>query len=68
MDAEERRRVETSMAKISREKRAVEADPAAAMQASLDAAMAKVKRRSLKILFCVVLAAAAVALYLRSRS
>jgi hypothetical protein len=51
-------------------KKAVEADPATAMQASLDASMALVKRRLLPILFCVVLAAAAAAaivIYLRGR-
>ena len=54
------------MAKISRMKADVEDDPAAAMQASLDAAMAKAKRRLLHILFWVTLgAAAAIAIYLR---
>ncbi len=51
-------------------KKAVEADPAAAMQASLDASMAEVKRRLLHILFWVVLvagAAAAIVIYLRGR-
>jgi hypothetical protein len=48
-------------------RKAVEADPAAAMQASLDASMALVKRRLLHILFWVVLAAA-VAFYLRCRA
>jgi len=52
------------MAKLSREKKSVEADPAAAMQASLYAAMAQVKRRLLYLLLAVVLvAAAAVAIY-----
>ena len=58
------------MANISRMKKAVEADPAAAMQASLDASMAEVKRRLLHILFWLVLAAAAaaaIAFYLRDR-
>jgi ferric-dicitrate binding protein FerR (iron transport regulator) len=70
MDADERRRTEAAMANISRMKKAVEADPAAAMQASLDASMALVKRRLMHILFWVVLAAAAaaaVAIYLRGR-
>ena len=64
MDAEEHRRREAAMAKLSREKKSVEADPAAAMQASLYAAMAQVKRRLLYLLLAVVLvAAAAVAIY-----
>ena len=64
MDAVERRRMEAVMAKLSREKKAVEADPAAAMQASLDAAMAQVKRRLLYLLLgAVFVAAAAVAIY-----
>jgi hypothetical protein len=70
MDADQRRRTEAAMANISRMKKAVEADPATAMQASLDASMALVKRRLLPILFCVVLAAAAAAaivIYLRGR-
>jgi hypothetical protein len=71
MDADERRRTEAAMANISRMRKAVEADPAAAMQASLDASMALVKRRLLHILFWVVLAAAvaaAIAFYLRGRA
>ena len=72
MDADERRRTEASMANISRMKKAVEADPAAAMQASLDASIGRVlvKRRLQHILFWVVLAGAAaavVAFYLRGR-
>jgi hypothetical protein len=68
MDADERRRTEAAMAKISRAKREVEADPAAAMQASLDASMAKFKRRLLHILFWVMLVAAlAVLIYMRRR-
>ena len=67
MDTDERRRMEDAMAKISREKREVEADPAAAVRESLDASMAKFKRRLLYVLFGVILAAIAVALYLRSR-
>jgi len=67
MDADERRRIEAAMAKISREKKIVEADPASAMQASLDAAMAKAKRRLFLILFLVALGAAALAIFLRSR-
>jgi ferric-dicitrate binding protein FerR (iron transport regulator) len=69
MNTDERRRTEAAMAKISRMKREVEADPAAAMQASLDASMAKFRRRLLHMLFWVLLVAAlAVAIYLRSRS
>jgi len=69
MDADERRRTEAAMAKISQMKKAVEADPPGAMQASLDASMALVKRRSLHILFWVVLAATvAIAIYLRGRA
>ena len=70
MDADERRRTEAAMANISRMKKGVEADPGAAMQASLDASMALVKRRLLHILFWVVLAAAAaaaIAFYVRGR-
>jgi hypothetical protein len=67
MDADERRRMEAAMAKISREKKIVEADPAAAMQESLDAAMTKAKRRLFLILFLVALGAAALAIFLRSR-
>ena len=54
---EERRRAASVMAKISRTKREVEADPAAAMQTSLDASMAQFKRRMLRTLFWVMLAA-----------
>ena len=69
MDTDERRRTEAAMAKISRMKREVEADPAAAMQASLDASMAKFKRRLLHMLLWVLLVTAlTVAIYLRSRS
>ena len=68
MDADERRLAEAAMAKISRTKREVEADPKAAMQASFDAAMAKFKRRLPHTLFWVALIAAlAVAMYLRGR-
>ena len=70
MEADERRRTEAAMANISRTKKAVEADPAAAMPASLDASMAEVKRRLLHILFWVALvagAAAAIVIYLRGR-
>jgi hypothetical protein len=47
------------MAKISGMKRAVEADPAAALQTSLDASMAKARSRLLRILLWTALAAAA---------
>ena len=66
MDSDERRRIEAAMATISLEKKAVQADPPAAMKASLDASMAKVKRRLLHILFWVALAAVtAIAIYWR---
>ncbi len=56
------------MAKISRMKREVEADPSAAMKASRDASMAKFKRRLLRTLFWGGLVGAlAVAIYLRAR-
>jgi hypothetical protein len=67
MNPDERSRTEAAMAKISRMKKAIEADPAAAMRASIDASMTNAKRR-LNILFCVaIVAAAAIAIYLRGR-
>jgi len=65
MDADERRRMEEAMAKITRDKKAVEADPAAAIQASLDASMKKVKQRLLLILIFAALGGAAIAIYWR---
>jgi len=61
MNADERRRMDDAMAKISQIKKAVEADPAGAVQTSLDASMAQAKRRLLRILFWVALAAAVAA-------
>ena len=60
MNPDERQRLERAMAKTSRERKEVEADPAAAMQASLAAAMAQARRRLLWILFWIAVAALAV--------
>jgi hypothetical protein len=69
MDPNERHQIEAAMAKISGMKREVEADPAAAMQASLDVSMKLAKRRLLQILLCVILAiAAATVFYVRHRA
>ena len=69
METDERRRSEAAMAKISRMKREVEADPVAAMQASLNASTARFKRRALHTLFWVMLiAVVAFAIYLRGHA
>jgi len=68
MDAEERPRIEAATVKISAEKKAVEADPGAAMKASRDALVAMAKRGLLFILFWVLLAAVAIGFYVRGRS
>jgi hypothetical protein len=57
--------MEAAMARITRDKRAVEADPKAAIQASLDASMAKFRRRVLWAL--LVVAALGVVAYLLGR-
>ena len=67
MDPEERRRMEAAMAKISADKKAVEADPAAAIRASLDEAMAQASQRLRRVLLASALAAAlALLIYLRA--
>jgi hypothetical protein len=67
MDADERRRMEAAMAKISSDKRAVEADPEAAIRDPIDAAVRQGKRR-LRIAFWIAfLAAAFAAFYAISR-
>ena len=67
MDPEERRRMEAVMAKISADKKAVEADPAAAIRASLDDAMTQARQRLRRVLLASALAAAvALLIYLRA--
>jgi len=67
MDPEERRRMEAAMAKISADKKAVEADPAAAVRASLDDAMTQARQRLRRVLLTSALAAAlALLIYLRA--
>ena len=67
MDPEERRRMEAVMAKISADKKAVEADPAAAIRASLDDAMTQARQRLRRVLLTSALAAAlALLIYLRT--
>jgi len=67
MDPEERRRMEAVMAKISADKKAVEADPAAAIRASLDDAMTQARQRLRRVLLTSALAAAlALLIYLRA--
>jgi len=67
MDPEERRRMEAVMAKISADKKAIEADPAAAIRASLDDAMTQARQRLRRVLLTSALAAAlALLIYLRA--
>jgi hypothetical protein len=69
MEADERRRMEEAMAKISQMKREGEADPEGAVKASLDATKAELKRRLLRIFFVwVLLVALALAFWLLLRS
>jgi hypothetical protein len=69
MGEDERRQTEAAMAKISRMKREVEVDPAAAVRTSLDASMAAFKSRVLRIMcWMMLLAAVAIAIYLCSRN
>ena len=57
MDADERKKIEAAMAQIARDKRAVEADPAAVMQSSIDGAMAEAKRRLRRLLLWAAIVA-----------
>jgi len=69
MNAEERRHVEAAMAKISEDKKGVEADPAAAIQASLDAAMAQARQRLRRVLFgSAIVALVALFVYMKACS
>jgi hypothetical protein len=67
MDAAERRRTEAAMAKISGDKRAVEADPEAAIRDPIDAAKKQAKRRLWIAFWIAFLAAAVAAFYAISR-
>ena len=70
MDTDERRKIEAAIAKVAREKKAVEANPAGTMQESIDAATAQAKRKLLRIMLGIALLAAfasAIAIYFLSR-
>jgi len=69
MNAEERRHVEAAMAKISEDKKGVEADPAAAIQASLDEAMVQARQRLRGVLLAsAIVALAALFVYMKACS
>jgi hypothetical protein len=67
MDADERRRMEAAMAKISSDKRSVEADPEAAIRGPIDAAKKQAKQRLWIGLWVAFLSAAVAAFYAISR-
>jgi hypothetical protein len=59
--------MEAAIAKISADRKAVEADPAAAVRASLDDAMTQARQRLRRVLLTPALAAAlALLIYLRA--
>ena len=63
-DDDEHRRMEAAMAQIAGQKKAVEADPARAIRASLDAAAEEAKRRARRMgIVAALLAGAAAAVY-----
>ena len=68
MDADERKRIEAAMARISRDKKAVEANPTAILQSGVKQAMAEARRRLLRLLLLagIVAAAGGLVLYWRN--